>query len=167
MYQTVDPIAVIAKHQEHLPVNLDGIARDLNVPVRREPLSAEISGKITRETPLSMLGETSGFVIYVNSTQHPNRQRFTLAHEIAHFILHRDLIESGLVDDTLYRSALSSYYETQANRLAADILMPMTKVRAQWAKFHSVGVLARLFGVSEAAMKIRVEAANLNQETLF
>lgn len=168
MNEAVDPSAVIARHQEYLPVNLDAIARDLKIPVLREPLSDDISGKITRGTVLSDVGRpNSGFIIYINSTQHPNRQRFTLAHEIAHFVLHRDLIESGIVDDTMYRSALSSYYETQANRMAADILMPMPKVRAQWARHQSVGILARLFGVSEAAMKIRVEAANFNQMSMF
>jgi Zn-dependent peptidase ImmA (M78 family) len=36
---------------------------------------------------------------------HPNRQRFTLAHEIAHYVLHRDLVENGIVDDTMYIEA--------------------------------------------------------------
>src|SRR3546814_2493487 len=69
-------------------------------------------------------GGESGFAIYVNGSHPRVRRRFSIAHEIAHFALHRNLIGDGVTDDAMYRSNLSSAVEVQANRMAADILMP-------------------------------------------
>lgn len=81
-----------------------------------------------------------------------------MAHEIAHFALHRDLIESGIIDDTMYRSELSDVYEVQANKMAADILMPIRLVKKQRELLGGdVGALARVFQVSQASMKIRLD----------
>ena len=93
---------------------------NLGLLVKKQSLGNEIAGQIVRDSWRNGNTGRSGFTIYINSDQHPNRQRFTLAHEIAHYILHRDLIEDGLIDDTMYRSSLSNFYETQANRMAAD-----------------------------------------------
>src|SRR5690349_11844327 len=100
------PFSILAKHQS-VPVNVDGIARDLGLPVIRRDLGSMIAGQLMRKPGAGR----SGFVIYINSSEHVNRQRFTLAHEIAHFILHRDLIETGVTDDTMYRSELTDFYE--------------------------------------------------------
>src|SRR3546814_7195870 len=66
-------------------------------------------------------GGESGFAIYVNGSHPRVRRRFSIAHEIAHFALHRNLIGDGVTDDAMYRSNLSSAVEVQANRMAADI----------------------------------------------
>lgn len=149
------PFELIAGYQKSLPVDLIGLARDLGIRVEWEALGDKISGQIIRNP---RKGGSSGFLIVVNSEDHPNRKRFTLAHEIAHFILHRDLIEEGVVDNTMYRSAeLSSYHEVQANRLAADILMPIKIVRREWLADSDPVHLARRFGVSVEAIKIRLK----------
>src|ERR1700730_14453439 len=120
------PMAVVAKYQKAPPVMLAPIASELGIKVKRIPLGKLIAGQIMRD-PVN--GGPSGFSILINSDDGLRRQKFTLAHEIAHFILHRDLIESGIVDDTMYRSDLGSVYETQANQLAADILMPIRLIK--------------------------------------
>src|SRR3546814_9683341 len=74
-------------------------------------------------------GGESGFAIYVNGSHPRVRRRFSIAHEIAHFALHRNLIGDGVTDDAMYRSNLSSAVEVQANRMAADILMPWHLIR--------------------------------------
>src|SRR5690348_7730596 len=112
-----NPFAVIARHQQSAPVDVDAIANDLGLKVYRTDLGPEVFGILKRD---SSRGGWSGYAVWVNGKNHPNRQRFTLAHEIAHFVLHRDLIEDGIIDDTQYRSSLSGEYETQANKLAAD-----------------------------------------------
>lgn len=147
------PMGVIARHQNSPPVDLAGMARDLGIRVFTLPLGADVSGQIMRD---KIRGGRSGFAIYINASEHPNRQRFTFAHELAHFILHRDLIETGIVDDTMYRSQLSNHYEVQANRLAADILMPVRLVKLWRIKERDPVRLATLFRVSEQAMKIRL-----------
>lgn len=140
------------------------MAHELGIRVYQEALGDAVSGKLTRD---AVNGGPSGFAIYLNSYHHPNRRRFTLAHEIAHFILHRDLIESGLTDNTLYRSGLPEPHEVQANRLAAEMLMPDKLLRQYYREGHDTRSLASLFGVSEAAMRIRLDTLNLQQESLF
>jgi len=77
-------------------------------------------------------------------------------------LLHRDQIGSGITDDALYRSALSDRREAEANRIAADILMPQPLVDEWLDRSDLLGVDDKLtylrehFEVSEAAMRIRL-----------
>ncbi len=106
------------------PVPVDDIAVALGARVRYSDLDEELSGMIyiREDTP----------IIGVNSRHHPNRQRFTIAHEIAHLVLHRDsLINQVHVDKrfpVLMRDASSAtgtrLMEIEANRFAAELLMP-------------------------------------------
>jgi Zn-dependent peptidase ImmA (M78 family) len=110
-------------------------------------------------------------VIVVNASHHPNRQRFTLAHELAHHVLHRDyLTENVHVDTTvLTRNERSSTgadrKEVEANAFAAELLMPQPQLR----RLGKVDVnddvkladLARTFKVSPTAMAIRLENLQL------
>jgi len=91
------------------------------------------------------------------------RKRYTIAHEIAHFILHFDKIEKGIVDrednksDVMFRSeSVSSNDEYAANKLAADILMPIPEI-TKLLHEHKPKDLASIFQVSEQAMRIRLE----------
>lgn len=146
----------IEEHQDVLPVRLPELARALGVPVKAATLGPGISGEI-RPDP------EGGYVIRINRHDPNKRQRFTVAHELAHFLLHRDHIGTGISDDVLYRSALSDTREHQANRLAADILMPDDLVRTEIEAALEKGVgdvvlyLADRFAVSEAAMRIKAE----------
>jgi IrrE N-terminal-like domain len=156
-----NPFAVVAKHQKTPPVEAGDIAREFGVALYRVPLGQGIAGMLKRDPAV---GGPSGFAIYVNSDDHILRQRFTVAHELAHYILHRDLIKSVVTDDTMYRSALPSGYETQANQLAADILMPVRLVRSYWEKGLSQEKIAALFNVSEQVMAIRLSGMSLSRE---
>src|SRR3546814_1249474 len=62
--------------------------------------------------------------------------------------LHRNLIGDGVTDDAMYRSNLSSAVEVQANRMAADILMPWHLIREATDKgIDTVERLAEYFDV--------------------
>jgi hypothetical protein len=145
---------VIERAQEQFPVSLSAIAAGFGLKLVASTLRPGISGEIR---PAG-----DGFVINVNRHDSPSRQRFTVAHEIAHFLLHRDQIGDGISDDVLYRSSLSDAREAEANRLAADILMPRKAVADRLRTEGGVAsddVVARLalaFGVSEIAMRIRL-----------
>lgn len=147
--------ATIADHQDVAPVRLSELAKAFGVPVKAATLAPGISGEIRP-------GE-NGFVIRINRHDPAKRQRFSVAHELAHFLLHADQIGTGIYDDVLYRSSLSDRREAQANRLAADILMPDDLVRQQVEAAHEKGVgdlvlfLAEEFAVSEAAMRIKLD----------
>jgi Zn-dependent peptidase ImmA (M78 family) len=118
-------------------------------------LPSNISGKIFKD---HVNGGFSGFSIAVNSTEAPVRQRFTIAHEIGHFLLHRAQLENGdLTDDTMYRSGLSTKEEAAANKMAASILMPFPLINALVsAGINDIESLANHLQVSQAAMKIRL-----------
>jgi IrrE N-terminal-like domain len=146
---------VIEKYQSAAPVNVVGIANDLGINVwEKESLIPPVSGMIC---PDPINGGKSGFSIIVRKSDSLERKRFTVAHEIAHFILHRDKASDGITDDAMYRSGLSSKEETEANRLAADILMPYTLVQNLVNEgFKTVPELAEKLGVSKTAMSIRL-----------
>lgn len=154
-----EQLAVIQKHQALAPVQTVALADDLGLKVWHVPNWPDnLSGKIVKSADQ---GGPAGYAIYVNKGHHINRRRFTTAHEIAHFILHRQFIGDGIVDDGLYRSRLSNSMEAQANKLAADILMPRHLLNQQIANgVTSVKQLADIFQVSESAMSIRVGAPN-------
>ena len=102
-------------------------------------------------------GGESGYAIYVNANHSETRRRFTIAHEIAHYVLHKNLIRDGIVDDPLYRSGLSSLIETEASRFATEILMPTHLIRAAIRKESSISKLAKQFAVSSKATAIRLQ----------
>ena len=144
------PIEVVGRFLTSAPVDLHGIARALGLDVEERWFDdPEVAGMIEQA------GRT--YRISLNGIDNPRRQRFTLAHEIAHYILHRDLIGNGITDHGLYRSRLSDAVERQANRYAANLLMPSDLVRAAWrAGDCSVTGMATRFNVSEDAARIRL-----------
>ena len=96
---------------------------DINV-VRIKDYPRDISGSIRRT------GE-AGYKIAVNVHHHFFRRRFTIAHELAHFILHREQIGDGITEDLMLRSEqMSIEAEWEANSLAAAILMPRKLMKA-------------------------------------
>jgi hypothetical protein len=147
----------IDQHLGAAPVSLSSIARSLGVKVIASVLPDGISGEIRPDPDFE-----GRFIIRVNKNDPSRRQRFTVAHELAHFLLHRDMIGNGVTDDVLYRSTLSDSREAQANRLAADLLMPQALVDSWLERAQSLRVedpvefLSDKFGVSIAAMKIRL-----------
>lgn len=145
---------IIEGAQSVIPVKLAQIAARLGVTIKASTLAAGISGEIR---PVG-----NSYEIKVNRHDSTGRQRFTVAHELAHYLLHRDQIGDGLRDDVLYRSSLSDAREAEANRLAAQILMPKQAVRRAVEDYegdpdHLCANLAQSFGVSEAAMRIRID----------
>jgi Zn-dependent peptidase ImmA (M78 family) len=152
-----DTRALIESFQTEFPVKLGELADRLGIIVKVATLEIGISGEISPLTPGNSI-----FKIRINRHEVKQRQRFTLAHEIAHFLLHRQHIGDGIVDNILFRSRLSNAVEAEANRLAADILMPDAAVK-EWRERHqgvskrdSLTPLAEMFGVSEDAMAVRL-----------
>lgn len=143
---------LVRKHQTHWPVDVIAIASDLKLPVfETREWPDDISGQIARGN------SGSGYVITINALHHRHRKRFTVAHEIAHYVLHQELIGDGVVDDALFRSRLGGRIEVQANELAADILMPWELInRAMDLRINTMEGLAEAFNVAKSAMAIRL-----------
>lgn len=106
------------------PVAVDHIARRKGITVHLLPLEEDLSGMIFMKDAAT--------IIVVNSLHHPNRQRFTLAHELGHFELHMTEIGSEVHVDKRFlafaRNAKSSMgwdrKEIEANRFARELLVP-------------------------------------------
>jgi len=149
--------SVVMRHMKEVPVRLGALAADLGLTVKLSSLPTGISGQIER------CGE--GYEIKINRHETRERQRFTLAHEIAHYLLHQsyiDAVDGGIKDNVLYRSGAPHRIEYEANRLAADLVMPPFKIDDEISKIErelseaELEVLAHRFGVSKAAMEIRI-----------
>lgn len=151
-----EQMATIRQHQQGWPVQTVSIAEALGVKVYRVPgWPNDVSGMIMKSEED---GGPSGFAIYVNGGHPEVRRRFTIAHEIGHFVLHKSLIGDGIVEDALMRAqGLSSRIEYQANQFAADLLMPWDLINvAKEQGITSVEALAEAFVVSNDAMSIRL-----------
>lgn len=147
-----------------VPVRVDVVAHRLGLSVEYAPLGDEVSGLLLIENGHGTIG--------INETHSEVRQRFTLAHEIAHYSLHRS--QSELFIDKKYmavfRDSTSSSgedrTEIQANQFAAALLMPRTllesKIKERGFDLGDESVLERFaseFEVSTQAMAYRL--ANL------
>jgi hypothetical protein len=148
--------AVVDSWQQQAPVDITAMATDLGLSVYESyDLPVGVSGKIFSDT-----GEESpsGYAIAVNANEPYRRRRFTIAHECAHYLLHRAKIGDELIDDGMYRSQkLNTREEIEANNLAADLLMPRRLIN----NFIRQGIsdpesLAERFEVSGSAMKVRL-----------
>lgn len=152
MYLPPNVAAVLQRYQEEWPVKVGALARELGIQVVECDLPNNISGMLVRGH-----GEEQKWIIRVNKRNSRQRQRFTVAHEIAHYLLHIEEIGREITDDTFYRSELSDEREREANRLAAEILMPWSLIRkAIHDGIKSPDRLAESFGVSSAAMHVRL-----------
>ena len=147
------------------PVPVEEIARSLGAQVRYSPLDKELSGMILIKEDTPIIG--------VNSWHHSNRQRFTIAHEIAHLLLHRDMIGKQVHVDKRFpvlmrdtRSAAGTEQrEIDANQFAAELLMPsflLTRMLRKGAfdidDDGHLDRLARKFGVSRQALDFRIRS---------
>lgn len=152
------PPAYLARFAPYMtapPIDVLACARSVGLPIFATPLQNGVSGMLVRHDPKA--GD-SGFVCYVDSTEPSVRQRFTAAHELGHFSLHRHLIGETHQDNYLLRAqGFSNQQETQANAFAADLLMPRNLIEQQMeAGVTAVADLAKVFLVSQIAMSIRL-----------
>lgn len=148
------------------PVDVEYIAQHLGINLLFEELESNVSGfLVVKEKKTS---------IVVNDSHHENRKRFTIAHELGHYVLHAKNGDQLFIDKQVYhRNAASSVgvvtQEIEANRFAAQLLMPRPMVKkAVEAMEHetgdeidlsddfSISKLARIFIVSEQALTIRL-----------
>lgn len=115
----------------------------------------------------AIINKNGIYTIYTNKNELERRRRFTIAHELAHYILHKDIINnhlSGNLTDAIdfsgimYRSKLSSIFETDANKLAAEILMPLDKMKKfYYGLGYNMIKMSEEFNVARQGIKIRID----------
>lgn len=140
------------------PVDLPKIYQLIGPKLRFEAMDNDISGKLEKRN--------GNWCAYINSLHSENRQNFTMAHELGHYLLHvESATEDAFVDTTFFRDqggvgTPSDYLikEVEANKFAADLLMPADDFK-NFVKFTSnkVADIAQHFKVSPQAVKIRAK----------
>ena len=139
------------------PIDIEGLIAEFGIELDKyAKLPNDISGQIE-------LIEPNKYKISVNRSHPETRKRFTMAHELGHYLLHKPLLGEGVTDNKLYRSEnnknIKRTHETEANKFAAYMLMPQDRVREEYKKSKDTSELAERWGVSEQALKIKLGIA--------
>lgn len=132
--------------------------------MQRVPFDDDLSGLIYIDGQRPVIG--------VNSRHHANRRRFTLAHELGHFVLHREALAGQIHVDRRFRVLMrdensasgTDGREIEANQFAAELLMPRAFVLAELGRRKAplldenapLRAIARKFQVSEQALQFRM-----------
>lgn len=136
------------------PVPVEAIAEDLCGLVVEEFDGLEVSGMLL----------PSERRICLNLAELPQRRRFTLAHELGHWICQA---QNGASAARYCRAeevgldATTKRLEREANVFAAELLMPEEEVRGVWA--GDPDACAEHFGVSGEAMRWRLYSFELGE----
>jgi len=149
-----------------IPVDVTKIAKKQNARLVIDDLSSSgLSGFAYQKDNERIIG--------VNKLESDERQRFTIAHELGHLFLHKNAVNYDQGGIMLFRDGHSSegtdHREVQANRFAAELLMPEKDIRLDLAKEQTfdlmtapsllqpfVQKMAKKYKVSEQAMSIRL-----------
>lgn len=121
------------------PIDLDKIAKLLGIEVS-ESAPTDVSNLNTIGT--ITLQQDGPAKVWINSLENSYipRRRFTLAHEIGHFCMHRSESLTTFVDTKGTMNRSESYWdsnESEANNFAADLLMPAHLVKSVGKKIIS------------------------------
>lgn len=97
--------------------------------------------------------------IVVNRRDPPNRQTFTIAHELGHALLHEAFIRHSPNEYKVLRrepmGSKKSAVEQEANSFASGLLVPR-KLLDNYYRLASISELSTLFGVSEEVIRWRL-----------
>jgi Zn-dependent peptidase ImmA (M78 family) len=105
-----------------------------------------------------------GSVAVVNKKQSSYRRRFSLAHELGHFVLHRDgsvLEETVSIDSPPAGEESengSSTTEREANLFAGEILVPVEFLKRHFKPGMTAADVGKLFEVSESVAAIAISS---------
>jgi Zn-dependent peptidase ImmA (M78 family) len=153
---------------------------EVDPPIDLEKLAASLAIEIVRDGTLPE--DVSGFLLraegrtfcVLNGRHSRSRQRFTLAHEIGHFALHPEKESYDLMARDSRSAEGIHWHEIEANRFAAELLMPANILRAELSEpldpfvptfSQRIVDLAKLYGVSREAMTYRLTNLGLVQRS--
>lgn len=146
-----------------VPVPVERIIKSKNIILQYAPLEENLSGMAYIKDGVGIIG--------INALHHPNRQRFSAAHELGHHELHAHHIRTAVHVDkefrVLLRDDVSSQgmdsLEIEANAFASELLMPGELVTGMLdaggldiEDDAGIEALARKFRVSASAMRFRL-----------
>ena len=140
-------------------IDLVKLSDSLGIEVIAESRNDDKNGYITYDNNV--------FTIFVNANHGNSRRRFSIAHELAHYVLHSDIVKEKKQVDRNGACSLEKEKEVEANKLAAKILMPDILVKDY---LSTLGIIesseinreivlkvAKRFSVSEMAAILKLE----------
>lgn len=150
-----------------LPVQVEEIAKTLNLQIKKSPYHGKnnLSGVLIRNAHENIIG--------INSNDIEHRQRFSIAHEIGHFLLHEG---NQIYVDRKYRVNFrnkkstegTDIQEIEANTFASMLLIPeefllndLKKFEIDFLDSNDIEKLVSRYNVSSAAMSFRLSRINV------
>lgn len=137
-----------------IPVDILKIAKTNDIEVYAGELDKKVSGAIRYDK------EKDKFAILVNKNDSMVRQRFTIAHELGHFFLHKEILKSDEIHvDIMFR--MPDEKEKEVDYFAGALLMNRTLLEKMHEAITSITELAQIFKVSVSAMTVRLDKLSL------
>jgi Zn-dependent peptidase ImmA (M78 family) len=172
------PMTAFALNEQHVRKNPVVLARtvldehwDGKLPVDPGVIARNLGVKLVAKGSADQPWEYSGYfltdplhgtpTIQYNRADALVRRRFTVAHELGHFVLGHD--DAPRDDPDHFGASISDPIERAANQFAAELLMPAEALRelSLSGRMASVSELAEAFLVSKVAMSFRLNNLQL------
>lgn len=141
------------------PINLHTLLQQMGISAI--PMNfTSLEKKINKGHILGLvLADGDNVAIYYSVGDTPNRQRFTIAHELGHICKHLkpETSDYPYIDWRIEEQA-DSIYEIQANAFAGELLIPLHKLKEIYLSmsFPTSKKLAAFFSVSINVMEARL-----------
>lgn len=106
------------------------------------------------------------FVVFVNPREPEYRGRFTLAHELGHIVCgHFDLPGNFISTLQSIRLGASCLLEREADRFAAEFLVPIAELKKLWSQegIRNLLDLTEYFGASRTVVEIQLQRIGVYQ----
>lgn len=154
--------SIMNQFKHFAPVDVKGMANAMGLTIKEAYLPEHISGMIEPDG--------TSYVITVNARHSETQKRFTIAHEIGHYVMHEGLIENGIADDSKYQNMeisgrflntnIGPKEESDANTIAVSVLMPNELLKRHFQEMAGgsldeiIQQLSNTFHVSRKSMQI-------------
>jgi Zn-dependent peptidase ImmA (M78 family) len=137
------------------------LCNNFNIEIYDSNLDSNVSGAIYHDNNI--------WEVFVNESHHPNRQRFTIAHEFGHYVSYVNnsysktyLDTQGNVTDVMYRkqecNSEEEKMEQEANLIAARLLMKEDIMNKLIRENREISDIAKQLRISVEAVSYRIKS---------
>lgn len=139
-------MATIKKHKLIVPIDVNQLAIELGFIVDTQELPNEDSAYCSLERK----------IIILNSSHHPHRQRFSLGHELGHYMLKHNDERNIPTEEGETEKERKKRFEKEADYFSGCILMPETEFKKAFKSGCNSQILSKQFNVSQDALWVRI-----------